>query len=237
MLILKIMDHDLHRSKDPKAVPRAVCTQVHPDSFPCIVSGSRGQFLVSSGPQKEGPGAGMAMIPVFKHDSDKMDSLIGPMLEAAFRLSKGQSYRQFRRSKKVVGGKEVDTSGDVDVKGSYANSFSGPGAAKRAFEYVQKSSGFVVQPHVCLVPSSMKEPDLVAFFGDGFDPVKRKFRDCCRVISHDVPMPVFLSRPDMVGMYTQFMAGGAALILHNVELGMAFCPASPKRKAPKPKSP
>lgn len=224
MLILNILDHDLHRSRDPNAVPQAVEVAVHPDNFPCVVIGSKGEFLYSRGPQKN---SGMTLCPVFKHDSDRMDSLIGPLLDAAFLLSDGQTYKQFRRPKSR---KKGATKGSMfDVAGTYKNAFRGPGAAGSAFEYVQRTSGLKIQPHVCLIPEAWyrgpKDTDVLKkFLGEGYDPVKRRFRECCKVIGHDVSMPVFLSRPDMVGMYTQFMAGGSSVILHNVELGIAFCP-------------
>ncbi len=87
-----------------------------------------------------------------------------------------------------------------------------------------QSSGLKTQPHVCLVPSSWSEKKASSFFGKDYVPSERKLGKCCRVVFHDVPMPTFFSRPDMVGMYTQFMNGGSAIILHNVGLGMAFCP-------------
>ena len=168
--------------------------------------------------------AGLAGVGVFDCDSDKLDAVIGPMLSVAHKLSVGGSYSFLERVKRTVGRKQVSAPVERTLPGTYENSFSGKGAAAAAFAYVQSKSGLKAQPHACLVPSSWDEKQASSFFGKQYDPGKRKFMGCCRVIFHDSPMPVFFSRPDMVGMYTQFLNGGAAIILHNVELGLAFCP-------------
>lgn len=217
MLLTELLDHDLHRSRGGELRTYSLHVPVHKDSFPLVVSTTRGKFIVSTRPW----GDGLAGIGIFDYDSEKLDALIGPMVSAAFTLSKGSSYMVSERD--VVDGKQVGEKKDRSYSGTYDNSFSGPGAAKRAFEYVQENSGLKAQPHACLLPSSWDEKKASSFLGKGYDPAKRKLSGC-RVIFHDVPMPTFFSRPDMVGLYTQFLNGGVAIILHNVELGMSFCP-------------
>ncbi len=221
MLLTELLDHDLHRSRGGTPIPLLLHVPMQKENFPAVVSGTRGKFLVSKGPQKD---TGMVGVGVFDCDSDKLDHLVGPMLSAAYGLSVGGSYSMLSRVKRRVKGKTVDVPVEESVPGTFKNSFTGKGAALIAFEYVQKNSGLKAQPHACLIPSSWDEKRARSFFGKEYDVSKRKFMGCCRVIFHDVPMPVFLSRPDMVGMYTQFMNGGAAILLHNVELGLAFCP-------------
>ncbi len=221
MLLTELMDHELHRSRGGEPIPLVLHVPVPKDCFPAIVSGTRGQFVVSTGLSKE---TGLAAVGIFPCDSDKLDSVLGPLLTAAYGLSKGSFHTRVVRKVQKVRGKPVSVPTETKVVGTFENSFTGPDAARRAFAYVQKNSGLKAQPHSCLVPSAWDEKKTKSFFGKEYDPKKRKFATCCRVISHDVPMPVFFSRPDMVGMYTQFMNGGAAIILHNVELGLAFCP-------------
>lgn len=221
MLLTELMDHDLHRSRGGEPVPLAIHVPVPKDCFPAVVSGTRGQFLISTGLSKE---TGLAAVGVFPCDSDKLDSVLGPLLTAAHGLSRGGSHTRIVRNPRKVNGKMTRVPTETKVLGTYENSFTGPNAAQEALAYLRANSGLKAQPHVCLVPKSWDEKRVKSFFGKEYDPKGRKFATCCRVISHDVPMPVFFSRPDMVGMYTQFMNGGAAIILHNVELGLAFCP-------------
>jgi len=220
VLLTELLDHDLHRSRGGTPVPFMIEVPVPKDSFPAVVSSTRGRFLVSRRPRE----GGLAGVGVFDHDSDKLDSVIGPMLSVAHSLSDGQIRTGLQRVRRRVRGRDVMVPVETRVPGSFKNSFAGPGAAKRAFDHIQSSSGLKFQPHFCLVPSSWNMEAAGSFFGGGLDVSKRRFMGCCKVAFHDVPMPVFFSRPDMVGMYTQFMNGGAAIILHNVEFGLAFCP-------------
>jgi len=220
MLLTELLDHDLHRSRGGEPIPLMIEVPVPKDCFPAVVSGTRGQFVVATAPRE----SGLAGVGIFPCDSDRLDSVLGPLLAAAFGLSEGSFHTRVTRSVQKVKGKPVSVPVEKKIAGTYKNSFRGAGAARRAFEHVQKNSGLKAQPHTCLVPKDWDEKRLKAFFGKEYDPGRRKFAECCRVVSHDVPMPSFFSRPDMVGMYTQFLNGGAAIIVHNVELGLAFCP-------------
>lgn len=220
MLFTELLDHDLHRSRGGSPTPYMMEIPVSNDAFPVVVSGTRGQFIVA---RKSRPN-NMAGVGVFDFDSEKLDSLLGLIVSAASSLSVGSLSDSLEKTTIRAFGRDCPGYRAVKVPGTFMNSFSGPDAAARAFEYVRKNSGLLAQPHACLIPSSWDEKKASSFFGKEYDPEQRKFFGCCRVIFHDVPIPVFFSRPDMVGMYTQFMGGGAAVLLHNVELGLAFCP-------------
>jgi hypothetical protein len=226
MILSKVLEYDLHRSRVPGAIPQFVHMPAPPSFLPALISNSRGKFVVTRQlyfgnndryfiPKNGSPeirnGHGLVLdaptdekqlqqlylvSAVFSHDSDRIDDVVPDMFDAAY---------------------------DLSVEDGMPNVFSGPKCAMKAFSYVQKSSGMKIQPHVCLVPESWSPDEVSAFFGDGYDPEKRRFHKYCRSIGSKVRRPVFLSRPDMVGLYTQFMGGGASIVLSNVRLGMAFC--------------
>ena len=200
MILLKLLDHDLHRSKKGlDAVPLWLETPAKLGFLPAIVSSSRGKFIVSRKLTKDG----RLRSGVFEYDSDRIDDVIGDIMAAAYSLS---------------------------CEEKWGNVFTGADAAKAGFTYVQTSAGVSSQPHICLVPESMSLEDLSSFMGDALD--GGVYMKVCRVHSHKVPLPVFFSRPDFVGMYTQFVGGRSSMILHNVRNGLAFCrpgPAAVKR--------
>jgi len=207
MILLRILEHDLHRSRQGDAVPLCVGIPAKKEFLPAIVSNSKGKFVAID---HLGPSNGMkALIPnvpwdseriyglVFPWDSDRLDDVIGDMCSAAR---------------------------DLSVANNWGNVFSGNGAAKKAFDYVHESSGLDGQPHVCLVPEGWSQSRIKRFFGkSNVDEQQRKYRRHCWIVSSKAEFPVFLSRPDFVGMYTQFMGGNSSIVLHNVRLGMGFC--------------
>ena len=190
MLILKILENDLHRSKNALATPLIVEIPAFPEFLPSLVSNSRGKFLVSEKLTRDN----RIKVGVFRHDSEKMDEIIPTMLSSALELSRAESWK---------------------------NVF-GLDGVKNAFEYIKKESNLPAQPHVCLVPSSWERDRLSKIFG-----VKAvglmKYRRFCRIIQIDIPFIVFLSKPDMVGMYTHFLGGPSAILLHNIRRGISFC--------------
>lgn len=224
MILHKILEYDLHRSRQATAVPHTVHTPAVAEHVPAVVSTSRGQFVVTrvlfldgedryfhakgEAPVIKSRGRVVAVSPdtrklrlylasnVFSHNSDHIDNVIGGLFDVAYKLS---------------------------VDDGLGNVFGGPSARDKAFSHVQSSSGMKIQPHVCLVPDSWEPDEVSKFFGKDFDATSLRFRRFCRVVSSKATRPVFLSRPDMVGLYTQFMGGGASISLHNVALGMAFC--------------
>ncbi len=190
MLILKILDHDLHRARSATAVPLWIETPAKPESLPALVSSSRGAFLVS----KRLTAEGRIRTGVFKHDSDRLDSLIGPMMDAAYDLSKSEGWK---------------------------NWFSSCG---KAFDYVQAEAGTTVQPHACLVPDTWDAAAMNRWGGRDLSSDKnvQVFRKTCRVYQCNVSRPVFTSRPDFVGLLTQIVGGRTSVLLHNTRRGVSF---------------
>lgn len=202
MLILKILDSDLHRARATSAskIPFSIMI---PDKracqFPVLVSSTRGKFIKRTKLVEGAHPCG-----IFPFDSDRLDDIIGPMIEAAYELSVTEKWK---------------------------NVYKNPA---QAFDYIQKASGTTVQPHSCLVPRAWSDTvlkkwggkDLV--IGDGVEVYKKT----CRVYRCGTTIPVFLSRPDFVGLLTQFVGGLTSILLHNIQQGMAFCdPDGVPRKA------
>lgn len=193
MILVKILDHDLHRSrKGVDAIPLWLETPAKAAFLPAVVSSSRGSFLVSRKLTKDEK----IRSGVFSYDSDRLDEAIGNMMSAAHALS---------------------------VKEGWKNVFCGKSAAASAFSYIQESSGMKSQPHACLVPEIWSDGEVQKFMGKDLD--SSVYCKICRVYLCKVPFPVMLSRPDFVGMYTQFVGGKSSIILHNIKNGIAFCPS------------
>lgn len=206
MILFKILDHDLHRSRSAGRVPLFLYVPALPSFVPAVVStiqdkDGKARFVISRRLFEDGDVKAVKTF-VFQYDSDRLDEVLRPLFDKAFELSEAEKW---------------------------PNVFRGRGPASRAFDYVQASSGLKGQPHVCLVPKAWGRKRTSSFFGSDYDASKSKYRGVCRVVPADVGFPVFLSRPDMVGMYTQFMGGGTSIVLHNVKLGTAFCPVAGPR--------
>jgi hypothetical protein len=194
MILLKILEHDLHRAREQGLVPLLIEVPAIPDFLPALVSSSRGQFLVS----RRLTGTGHVRVGVFSYDSDRVDDVLLSMTNAAYELSRDEGW---------------------------PNVMSGRGPARAGFDYIREQCPTPGQPHVCLTPQSWTQTESSRFFGArNLDANRRKYRKHCRIVPAKVAMPTFLSRPDMVGMYTQFMGGRTSILLHNVRRGMAFCP-------------
>lgn len=139
-------------------------------------------------------GDGKIRTGVFRHDPEKIDQIIPKMLKAAL---------------------------DLSVAEQWPNVF-GPTEFKKAFVYVKAESFMPAQPHVCLVPSAWDRDKLAKAMKTSVD--APKYQRYCRIVPIDIPFSVFLSKPDMVGLYTHFLNGGSSsILLHNVKKGMAFC--------------
>lgn len=205
MILLQILDHDLHRSK--RGVEGTVFwieIPSKPSFLPAIVSLSTPKFTVSRKISN-----GLIRSGVFSHDQDRLDELIPDLMSAAYSLSKEEKWDNIHRT------------------------------AKSAFDWLQKQSGTEAQPHCVLVPSSWSQSqfdewagktnitrgNVSSHSGSTMDAVV-VYKKICRVHRCGVAFPVFLSRPDFVGMYTQILGGKTSIILHNVKLGMAFCAPS-----------
>lgn len=194
MLLLKILEHDLHRSRSEEAVPLMVEVPAHSEFLPALVSNARAKFLVS----RRLRDTGHIRVGVFPYDSDRLDDIVPVMMDAAYELSRDEGWD---------------------------NVFDGRGPARAAFDYVNGQVPTAMQPHVCVIPVTWSAAKVRKFFGKkNLDEKGKRYRDRCRVVSAKVVMPVFLSRPENVGMYTQFMGGSTSILLHNIRRGMAFCP-------------
>jgi len=198
MILIKILDHDLHRSKQKETIPVWIEVPARNSFLPSVISSSRGKFIISRKLLKPVNGIGLLRVGVFKCDSDRLDDLIDDMCKAAI---------------------------DLSISEKWGNIFTGRGAILKAFNYVKKNSGTNSQPHACLIPDTLDQENLNKLFGKkNLDEQNSKYMKMCRLIPCKIKSgPVFLSRPDFVGMYTQFMGGGSSIILHNVKLGMGFC--------------
>jgi hypothetical protein len=107
---------------------------------------------------------------------------------------------------------------ELSVAENWPNIFKGKDRMKSAFDFIQQSYGATSQPHLCLIPEGLSFSKPM-----GKDLVDGVYRKICRVTPCKVPFPVFCSRPDFVGMYTQFMGGRSSIILHNIKNSLAFC--------------
>jgi hypothetical protein len=194
MIILRILDHDLHTSKPGfNALPLYLEIPARQEFLPAVISASRGNFIISRSLTKDG----YIRTGVFNYDSDRIDDVISDMMDVAC---------------------------DLSCKEKWPNVFYGKTAPKQAFERIKKE-GTIGQPHVCLVPESWTVSQASKYFGSrNFDSKLWKYKKYCRVVPCKIRIPTFCSRPDMVGMYTQFLgSNGSSIILHNIKRGLAFC--------------
>lgn len=139
MLILRILEHDLHRSKQgQKATPLILYTPAQPNFLPAVVSSARpDKFLVVRKMKDNQLGSG-----VFNYGSENLDELLGPMFDKAYELSKSEGW---------------------------SNIFSGRGRLKKSIEYIQETSGYKIQPHCCLLPGDWSESKIIKFLGKKYD--------------------------------------------------------------------
>ncbi len=90
MILPRILDHDLHGSKNNERTPLWVEIPSSPDFLPCIVSSSRsGSFLISRKLTKEGK----VRTGIFSHPQDSIDQLISPLFSKAYELSVLEDYK------------------------------------------------------------------------------------------------------------------------------------------------
>ena len=204
MIIHKILDHDLHRSKSGAgARPLFIETPAHASFLPSVVSStSWDRYLVV----EKMTGDGRIRSGVFSHDADRLDEIIEPMFAAAYKLA---------------------------IERKFKNIFPNP---KVAFDYIQECSGTTAQPHVCLIPegwtpaklnkwagkANLQEGNLIESKKDGSPNKALTYLKICRVLHCKIEIPVFLSRPDFVGLYTQIVGGMTSILLHNIQRGVAF---------------
>jgi len=191
MILLRILDHDLHRYK--RGVDGSIFwieTPAKPSFFPAVVSLSTPKFSVvrkiSNGSIRSG---------VFNYDQDRLDEIIPDLMSAAYSLSVSEKWDNIHKK-----------AGD-------------------AFDWLQKKSGTKAQPHCVLIPSKWSDKELEKWAGKTNLTNKDDsviYRKICRIHRCGLDTPVFLSRPDFVGMYTQILGGRSSVLLHNIKNGIAF---------------
>ncbi len=195
MILLRMLDHDMHVSKRD-SVPLWIETPAKPGFLPALVSSSTGSFLTSRRLTSEN----RIRSGVFKHDSDKLDMLVPIVVSSALELSKSEKWPNICKN------------------------------VESAFEYIRRESGFDTLPHMCLIPDKFDDKKITKIFGrdkitdlSGGDNINIPvYNKVCRVCYCDVSNITFLSRPDFVGLYTQFQNGSCSILLHNVKKGMSF---------------
>lgn len=186
--LLRILDHDLHRSKTGESTPLMLETPARPEFVPAIVSSTKhDKFLTSRRLTSDG----MIRSGVFKYEQNLIDDVIPYFMKFAYELS---------------------------ILEKWNNIHDNP---KKAFDFITEVSGLKSQPHACLVPKDWDEDKLKKFFGKSFK--GSKYFEICTVYPCGVSMPIFLSRPDFVGLYTQLIGGMSSIILHNIRNGISFC--------------
>lgn len=215
-ILSSILEHDLHRSKKgSQAVPYMIHVPVLPDFYPIVVSTSRGKRMDTNFVAvHKMSGDGTARVGVFEQDSDKIDEVINDMIECAYQLSLLQKWNNIFDS------------------------------ANSASSYIIENSDREDQPHACLIPNNWSRDIIQSWFQSELEERKLPFdvfdddsdgvvisrtrllyKGSCRIVECNVSFPVFLSKPDLVGLYTQFLNNQSAIILHNIQHGIAFVPA------------
>lgn len=196
MILLRMLDHDMHVSKRD-SIPLWIETPAKPEFLPVLVSSSTGSFLTSRRLTSEN----RIRSGVFKYDSDKLDTLVPIVVSSALELSKLEKWPNICKN------------------------------VESAFEYIRRESGLDTLPHMCLIPDGFDDKKVTKIFGRGKitdlsgDDSNIKipvYHKICRVFYCGVSNITFLSRPDFVGLYTQFQNGSCSVLLHNVRRGMSF---------------
>lgn len=182
MILMKILDRDLHKSKSNSAIPLMLETPCLPHFLPAVISNTKGQFIVSRKIKDNYLRSG-----VFQYDFNSLDDLINPLFNAAYQLS---------------------------IEEKWPNIFK---SIDKAYKYIKSNSHSKIQPHLCLTPLDC---DLEKKF-KRFNELEMKY-GTSSIIKTTVNQIVFLSFPDMVGLYTQFFNSRFSILLHNVKKGIAF---------------
>lgn len=193
MIILQLLAHDLHRARSNVGNKILLMTEQ------CLPSICDGNPVIVSGATgkfltvRKFQKDRQVRSGIFEYDSDKIDDIISDLMASAYNLS---------------------------VEEKWSNIFYGNKSAQLAFKYI-KDESVPGQPHMCLIPDSWLPKQISKFFGKNLN--GHTHNKYCKVIPAKIPFPIFCSRPDMVGMYTQYAGGGSSIIIHNVKFGLAFC--------------
>jgi len=203
-ILHRILTYDMHRQKSglgqgQHAVPLMLEIPASKNFLPCVISTTRGKFIYSNKLTNEQK----IRVGLFEYDTDYIDNLISDMMDSAFLLSKSNSW---------------------------GNIFIGSSAPKSGFDYIKRNSNLIDQPHVCLIPENWNDKEIFKWFKRNLSKRELKgevvlfYRKICEIVKCKISFPVFCSRSDYVGMYTHFLGTNSGVLLHNVRLGLAFCP-------------
>lgn len=164
--------------------------------FPSLISSTRGTFLVT---RHQHPG-GMIRVGVFS-PKGPLDTHLPALMDRALQFSKSDGFK---------------------------NIFSDP---SEAFHHVRSRSEEETCPRYLLVPEKWTAKKISTFFGknnistedklDIGDPVTW-YSKTCKVLPAEVTYPVFVSKPDFVGVMNVFANGSRSILLHNVSNSLAF---------------
>lgn len=203
MILLRILDHDLHRYKNGvDGTIMWIETPARAEFLPAVVSLSNPKFGISRKLTQ-----GMLRSGVFKYDQDRLDEVIPDLVKSAYDLSITEKWD--------------------NVYNTAASAFDG--LQKKAGTEVQPHAVLVpnswsdIKLERWLGKANVTRGKLAAN-PDGTRDAAIVYRKICRVQRCGVEFPAFFSRPDFVGMYTQIMGGRSSILLHNVKNGIAFCP-------------
>lgn len=205
MILHRLLDQDLHKSRIEGGKKLfSIATPAAENWVPAIVSLTHPKFAVV---RKLFEGKYL-QAGVFDYDSDRLDEVLKPLLSTAH---------------------------DLSVSEKWKNIFRDPGAA---FDYIRKQSELESQPHMCLIPLSWSGVKAKKFFGADLSTKKLLasdqelldsssnhmyiYKEICRIQPANVDFPIFCSKPEFVGMYTQIMGGQSSMFLHNVKRSLAF---------------
>lgn len=202
MILHEILDQDLHRQKSGigvQAFPLMIEIPATKEFVPCVISTTRGKFIHSSKLTSDQK----IRVGLFNFDENNEEDLINDMFVSAYSLSKSNEWE---------------------------NIFYNSTALKLGFDYIRHNSGLRDQPHVCLIPKDWSNADLLNRFKSQLIEKEIRgeqvhiYRKICKLIRCKIPFPVYLSKPDYVGIYTRFLGINSGILLHNIRRGIAFCP-------------
>lgn len=197
MILLRLLEVDFYGSKQSgdRKTPLILEVPILKAHLPAIVSNSVGKFLVSRKASKNST----IRVGVFSYDNARLDDIIGDLFSSALELSTEEKF---------------------------GNIFDTP---EKAFEYIKTLSD-KEHPKNVLIPKEWSDRKISTFFGKKNVSASKDLKLCefmynsnCSIVRSNVKTPVFLSKPDFVGLHTQFMGDFSAILLHNVKLGISFC--------------
>ncbi len=193
MISHKIFDVDLHRVENKKLF--MLESPANNEFLPSIVSSiAPNKFLTI---RRLHPG-NFIRSGIFEYDSDRLDEILSPLFKHAYELSLSENFSNIHKT------------------------FS------EAHDYIKKYSSVKGYPAYCLVPDGFDVSKIENVTIPSYTSEEKNlsslpiYSDNCKIVHCSVDRPVFLSKPDYVGLLTSFMGRSYSLLMHNVELGVSF---------------